>query len=58
MKIFENKKIWKKVVIMLLLIIFFQFGFATPVKAGDDGNGGILTGPIVVFIVAVGDRLS
>ena len=45
MKFFENKKIWKKVVIMLLLIIFFQFGFATPVKAGDDGNGGILTGP-------------
>ena len=33
MKFFENKKIWKKIVIMLLLVMFFQFAFITPVKA-------------------------
>lgn len=56
MKFFENKKIWKKVVIMLLLIIFFQFGFATPVHADDEDYGGILLSPIMQLIVALGDR--
>lgn len=60
MKFFENKKIWKKIVIMLLIIMLFQFGFTTPVRAesddNDDGNFGIITGPIVSFIIAIGDR--
>ncbi len=57
MKFFENKKIWKKIVIMLLLVLLFQFGLATPVQATDDeGFGGILLSPIVSLIVALGDR--
>lgn len=56
MKFFENKKIWKKIVIMLLMVLLFQFGFATPVKAADEGNGGILISPIVALIVALADR--
>ncbi len=60
MKFFENKKIWKKIVIMLLMVLLFQFGFATPVKAADDDGGtdygGILLGPIMQLVVALGDR--
>lgn len=58
MKFFENKKILKKIAIMLLMVLLFQFGFATPVKADDEGNGGILLSPIVALIVALGDRSS
>lgn len=59
MKFFENNKIWKKIVVMLLIVMLFQFGFATTIQAvddNDDGNFGIITGPIVSFIVAIGDR--
>lgn len=59
MKFFENKKIWKKIVIMLLMVLLFQFGFATPVQAkgdSDEGFGGILLGPIMKLIIALGDR--
>lgn len=60
MKFFENKKIWKKIVIMLLLVLLFQFGFATPVRAEEEDNdyGGILLSPIMSLIVALGDRNS
>lgn len=56
MKFFENKKIWKKIVIMLLIVLLFQFGFAVPVKADDEGNGDILLSPVVALIVAIADR--
>ena len=60
MKFFENKKIWKKIVIMLLIVLLFQFGFATPVRADGEGEnsgyGGILLSPIMSLIVALGDR--
>ena len=56
MKFFENKKIWKKIVIMLLMVLLFQFGFATPVQADDEEYGGILLGPIMSLVVALGDR--
>ncbi len=56
MKFFENKKIWKKIVIMLLMVLLFQFGFATPVQADDTDYGGILLSPIMSLIVALGDR--
>lgn len=61
MKFFENKKICKKIVIMILMVLLFQFGFATPVRATDDndeGVGGILLSPIVSLFVALGDRNS
>lgn len=61
MKFFENKKICKKIVIMILMVLLFQFGFATPVRAAEDndeGVGGILLSPIVSLFVALGDRNS
>lgn len=65
MKFFENKKIWKKIVIILLFIMFFQFALMVPVKAapddeedGDTSYGGILISPLMSFIVACGDRNS
>ena len=63
MKFFENKKIWKKIVIMLLFIMFFQFALTTtPVMAvededeGDTSYGGILLSPIMSLLVGLGDR--
>ncbi len=56
MKFFENKKTMKKIALMILMLLFFQFGFATPVQADDQGIGGILLSPIVSLIVALGDR--
>ncbi len=59
MKFFENKKIWKKIVIILLIIMLFQFALTTPVvkaEDNDEGVGGILLGPIMKLIVAIGDR--
>lgn len=58
MKFFRNKKIWKKLVLMLLIILLFQL-VSPAVRAADDnddGNFGIITGPIVSLIVALGDR--
>lgn len=58
MKFFENKKVLKKIAVMLLLILLFQFGLATPVKADDTDYGGILLSPIMSLVVALGDRNS
>lgn len=62
MKFYENKKTWKKIVIMFLIVLFFQIGFAMPVRAADDGDdnepGGILLGPIMSLIIGLGDRSS
>ena len=41
---------------MLLMVLIFQFGFATPVQADDEGNGDILLSPVVSLIVALADR--
>lgn len=58
MKFFENKKTWKRIVIMLLMVLVFQFGFATPVRAEEENNdfGGPLLSPIISLIVGLGDR--
>lgn len=65
MKFFENKKIWKKIVIMLLFVMFFQFALmATPVMAAEEEDnedtsfGGILVSPIMSLLVGLGDRDS
>lgn len=55
MKIFTNKKIWKKIVVALLIVMMFQFFITSPVKA-NDGIGGKLMEPIVDLIVWIGDR--
>lgn len=69
MKFFENKKIWKKIVIMLLVIMFFQFALMvipvqaapadnadTEEEADDTSFGGILLSPIISLLVGLGDR--
>ena len=57
MKFFENKKIWKKIVIMLLVIMFFQFAFITPVKASAEEVGGTLLSPVMSLVVGLGDGI-
>ena len=50
MRIFANKKIWKKIVILFLLITVFSFTIPKPVEASI---GGELMKPICAFIVGV-----
>ena len=38
------------------MVLLFQFGFATPVRADDTDYGGILLSPIMSLVVALGDR--
>lgn len=59
MKIYENKKIWKKLVIALLIILAFQALFNHPVHADDDddGWGGVLLGPVKDLFVALADAV-
>lgn len=56
MKIFQNKKIFNKIVIVLVLLTVFSFCFSgSKVKAKDDSFGGKLLKPIVDFFVFLGD---
>ncbi len=57
MKIFENEKIWKKLVIVLVMLFSFQCASPKAVKADSD-YGGILLSPIMSLVVALGDRNS
>ncbi len=50
MKIFANKKIWKKIVIIFLIITAFSFTIPKPVEASI---GGDLMKPICAFVVGV-----
>lgn len=54
MKIFTNKKIWQKIVIILLLLIFFQFIVGNPVHAID---GDVLLEPITSLFANLGDGI-
>lgn len=56
MKIFTNQKIWKKIVVVLLIVLAFQFVVSSPVRAADDGIGGKLLEPIIDLVVWLGDR--
>ena len=59
MKIFTNQKIWKRLVVVLLIIMAFQFVIPNISKAedGDDISiGGKLLEPIIDLVVAIGDR--
>ena len=55
MKIFTNQKIWKKIVVVLLIVLAFQFVVSSPVRAAD-GIGGKLLEPIIDLVVWLGDR--
>lgn len=57
MKIFTSGKIWKKLVIMLVAIILFQFSMPKQVHADDDmPMGGKLLEPVLDLVVFLGDR--
>ena len=57
MKIFTNQKVWKKIVVALLIVLAFQFIASSPVRAGDDdGIGGKLLEPVIDLLVSLCDR--
>ena len=53
MKIFANRNIWKKIVIIFSLIFSMSFAEPAPVKAA--GIGGELMEPVCDLIVGLGD---
>lgn len=56
MKIFQNKRIWQKIVIILLLILLFKFAINTvPVYAETDD--GVLLEPITGLFANLGDGI-
>ena len=57
MKIYENKKLFKKVIWFLLILIIVSFCFTGEVNAKDNARGGKLLKPIVQFITFFGDAL-
>ena len=58
MKKLVNNKIWTKVLMILLIVLLFQFIIATPVvNAADDGIGGKLLSPVMSLLVTIGDAI-
>lgn len=57
MKKLMDNKIWTKLLIILLIVLLFQFIMATPVvnAADDDGIGGKLLSPVMSLLVTIGD---
>lgn len=60
MKIFTNKKIWSKIIIVLIFVLLFQFVVTKPTLANDDfvlEFGGKLLSPILSLGVTIGDAI-
>ncbi len=57
MKIYENKSIFKKIVIFLIIILISSFCFSGNVQAKDDTKGGKLLNPISDLLVFAGDGI-
>lgn len=56
MKIFENKSIFKKIIMVLLIAFIFSFGFSSKVEAVDAAEfGGKLLDPLMSLFVSIGD---
>lgn len=57
MKIFQNNNIFKKIVIVFLIIMSFSFCIPKEIKADDDDSsiGGTLLNPIMSLFVGLGD---
>lgn len=55
MKIFTNKKIWQKIVIIFLILLLSKFMFSMPVHAAVDGD--ILLDPVTKLFVSLGDAI-
>ena len=57
MRVFENKSIFKKLIIVLFVIMLFSFCVPKTVRAKDDemGIGGKLLDPVMSMLVGLGD---
>lgn len=57
MKFFTNKKIWSKIIIVLIFVILFEFVISKPTLAENDTLewGGKLIQPILSLIISLGD---
>lgn len=54
MKFFTSKKIWKKIVVILVVLLLFQIIAVKPVHAFD---GGVLLEPVMTLFVSIGDAV-
>ena len=57
MKIFENKKLFKKIVMIMVLIVIVSFTFSGNVQAKNEGIGGKLLKPVVDLILSLNDGI-
>lgn len=55
MKVFTNKKLWQKIVIIFLILILFRFIFCMPAHAAIKGD--ILLDPVIKLFVSIGDAI-
>ncbi len=57
MKIFENKGLFKKILIVLVAIILIEYSVPTNISKADSDSdwGGVLFKPIQSFLLAIGD---
>ena len=57
MKIYENKKLFKKMILFLIIITIFTFCFNGKVSAKGDGPGGVLLKPVISLVLSFGDGI-
>lgn len=57
MKIFQNKNLFKKLMIIFLVITIFSFCMPKAVRANDDGVGGKLLKPVIDLMLGIGDGI-
>lgn len=57
MKFFTNQRIWKKIVIALLVVLLFNALIVKPVQADALEFGGKLMSPILSLLVSLGDGI-
>lgn len=62
MKLFTNKKVWSKIIVILIFLLLFQFVSVNYTFAGDDDDvvlevGGKLLSPILSLLVGLGDAV-
>ena len=55
MRIFENRRVFKKLIVVLLCILVISFCIPKTVNAGAEEIGGKLLNPILSFFVSLGD---
>lgn len=57
MKVFQNKNLFKKLILILVLITIVSFCIPKGVSAKNDGIGGKLLNPIMSLFVSLGDGI-